>query len=238
MSDDARERLEAEAQRLRQERERASAEAAQDTRDAEARAKADAASFSEGKLRLSVTRFTMPLVFSTLAGAFIFWAVSLDSELKHPPTWTGWAIGVCVSLFALVLVRFFVFGPRRYRRWLETLPFRVVGLTELLGSSKAVTTVQVTLRFHDTPAPLAVVQELVLGKLPVAEAQESARVTEQGKTLRLARELSTESANFPLHGWVRAVTEQVLRDVHAAYRLDEVRVEALDTRPFDHGSGD
>ncbi len=187
---------------------------------------------------LSVTRFTMPLVFSTLAGAFSFWAVSLDSELKQPPAWTGWAIGVCVSLFALVLVRFWVFGPRRYRRWLEALPFRVVGLTELLGSSKAVTKVQVTLRFHDTPAPLAVVQELVLGKLPVTETNERATVTEQGKTLIVTRELSTESANFPLHGWVRAVTEQVLRDVHAAYRLEEARVEALDSRPFDHGSGD
>lgn len=238
MSDDARQRLEAEAERLRQERERASAAATQERRDAELRAKADAASFSEGKLRHSVTRFTMPLVFCTFAGALVIGGVAMDGELQKPPPWTSWALAVCGALFGLVLVRFWVIGPMRYRRWLGALPFRLVGLTELLGSGKAVTKVQVTLVFQDTPAPLAVVQEFVFGKLPVTEERDRPSVVERGKTLLLVHQLSTEAANFPLHGWVRAVTENVLRDVNAAYRLDEARVEALDTGNFDHGSPD
>lgn len=242
MSDegDAREALKREAERLKQQREQAAQSAVSAEQALKARLEGLAKTYSERRFWSSVTRWTGPLLFTSVGTAALFWGISVDFEEEKNPSrvpygliWTSLAFGL------VVLIRYIVYGPWRYHRWLSALPFRVEGLTEALGSGRAVAKAHVVLEFADSAAPKDVVDELVRGRLALKEDESPARVvlTKSGAIV-VERSLSTESANWPLYHWFRALAATVLAELHRGWPLAKVRVEAVEHAPFFIPGGD
>lgn len=223
--DDARDGLRAEAERLRQEREARDRDADQTKRAAQERIAALAKSYSERRLWGSVSRFTGPLLFITIGTAALFWGISVDfEEAKNPSRVPHGLIWTSLALAVAVLVRYVVFGPWRYHRWLAALPFPVAGLTEVLGSGRAVTKATIALRFSDSAAPKDVVEELLRSKLPPPREDTPAQLTSDGSGLVIDAEFYTEVSNWPLHGWFRQLVRDVLLEVHRGWPLATVTV--------------
>lgn len=238
-NDDAREALKAEAERLRLEREARDRDADQAKRDVQSHLAALAKSYSERRFWSSVTRFTGPLLFTTIGSAALFWGMSVDFEQEKNPSRVPYGlIWTCLILAVVVLVRYVVYGPWRFHRWRSALPFPVEGLTEALGSRRAATKVKVVLEFSDSVAPKDVLEELVRGKLPLKEDEQPPQVSVRDRVVEVTKGLSSESANWPLHGWFRALAGAVLGEVHRAWPLAKVRVEVLETDAFYIPGGD
>lgn len=236
--DDAREALRAQAEQLRREREARSQDEAAAQRASKANEAARAKSFSERRLWSSVSRFTWPLIFGCFAAAALFWGMSADfAEAHNPNPWPGRLAWVALAMPIVVALRHVAIGPWRYRRWVNGLPFRLEGLTEALGSDRAVTKVTVSLGFADSAAPTTVVEELVRARLPVTREDTPAQLHGGADGLAVSAEFYTETANWPLHRWARALVNDVLLEVHRGWPLASVSVTVTAHDDFHVPSG-
>lgn len=187
--------------------------------------------FSAGRLRASVVH--QPGFLYALLGscALIAFVLPLDPDLGTPPVPLRLvAHASLTTIFCMVVWRFH--GPTRYRLWLASLPFPVEGLTELLGCGRAVRDTRIELRFKDTPAPKELIEELLLGRLPQGEDDPQPKLSRTEAGTFISCSLSRESSNRVLYGFFSGLATKVLADVHRAYPLQLVRVEATDLADF------
>jgi len=235
---DERDKLKQEVEALKAARlaKEAEAKAAVVRREAESRA--DATRSDVGRLRSSLSRWTAGTVVALTMFGGVALAIAYDEDAQAVDQRAKW-LGIAFLVSAVLRILWRQTSPARFHAWLAALPWPVEGLTALLAGGKAVSVVEVGLRFRDTVPAEDVVRELVLAHVPRRdEDSDPPKVVRGNGGIVITVELSTEDANYPLRDLFHRLERKVLRPVHAAFPLRAVEVSAARLTDFYVGGGD